>query len=85
MKHANANGRIGVIQSNGQEVVVAVKDNGEFAGVRVTILFANAVGKNPGMSGTNLRFRSGPQTNMEALTVKGGNWKRRTESQGACR
>ena len=71
MNHANADRRISIVKTDRQEVVVAIKDNGEFACLCVAVLLANAVGENPGMSRADLRFGSRPKSNMKTLTVQG--------------
>ncbi len=58
VQNADANGRIRVEQSNGQEAVLAVENHGQFAGFAVPILFADAAREQP--------RRPAPQYRLEA-------------------
>jgi hypothetical protein len=57
VKNANANRRICVKQSDGQETILAVEDDGQLTGLAVAILPANTVGEQPRMTATQFRLR----------------------------
>ena len=82
---ADANGRIGIEKAKREKFVLPVKNDRKFACGSVAALFADTVRENPRMSGANLRFSGGTETDVKGLTFQAENWTRRTEWPGACR
>jgi hypothetical protein len=57
VQDTHTNGRFRVEQSDGQEFVFAVKDDGQFANGAIAILLPHTLGENPGMATAHNRFR----------------------------
>ena len=57
MQHANADRSLGIKQAHPQELVLSIINDGKIARLAGAALFANAVGKKPGMARAQNRFR----------------------------
>ena len=85
MNDANPNGRSGIEKTQGQEFVLPVKNDREFAGGSAAALLADTVREDPGMTGANERFSSRAKADVKALNFQAGSWTRRIEWPGGCR
>ena len=68
MEDADADGGVGIVKTHCEEVVLAIKNNGQLTGVARAVLFADTVGKQPWVTGTKDGFSGGgdPQTESRA-------------------
>ena len=72
VEDADANRRIGIKQTGGEEFVIAIVDDREFAKLAGAVLFLDAVGVEPGMAGTDDGFRRRADAQPETRWRRGG-------------
>jgi hypothetical protein len=66
VEEADADGGIGIEQADGEEFIFAVENDGKFAELAGTVLFADAVGEEPGMAAAEDGFGGGGDAEAEA-------------------
>lgn len=64
---SDADGGVGIVETDGEEFVVAIEDDGEFAGFGGAVLVFDAVAEDPGMAGANEGFGGGAEAKAEAF------------------
>ena len=71
MQNAEANWRLGIVKTDREKFIVAIENDGEFAGAAFAILFFDAVGENPGMAAAHDRFGGRTQAQAECFRSRG--------------
>lgn len=56
MQNSYPNGRLRIIETNGQEASLAIKNNGQITGLSVVALLANSLLKEPGVALSDAAF-----------------------------